>query len=111
MGGEDLDIFIPIPLTTYGVGVEHSIMNVIELHQKTGFDKFILSGPTKGWRSFGYPPQDEFERIADNILRFKEGVRDFGIRLGWWAHMILKTGPADRNLLSRTPGQHVCWGT
>ena len=95
MGGEGLDIFIPITLTTDGAGIEHAIKNVIELHKKTGFDTFLLSAPSKGWRSVGYPPREEFEKIAQNYLTFKEGVRDYPITLGWWSLITLKTGPAE----------------
>lgn len=95
MGGDDLDIFIPIDLSTYGLGIDRLIEEVIDLHQKAGFDKFILTGPSKGWRKAGYPPRDEFEQIADDILKFKEGVRKYDIRTGWWNTLTLKSGPAD----------------
>jgi len=105
MGGDDLDIFIPIPLTNYEGGIEQSIKDVIELHKKGEFDKFILHGPSKGWRSVGYPPRDEFEQIAKNILKFKEGVSAYDIRLGWWAHITLKTGPSEFQRIVNIDGQ------
>jgi hypothetical protein len=95
MAGDDIDIFIPIALSTNNSGLDNTIEGVIELYQKGGFDKFMLTGPSKGWRSTGYPPQEHFKEIASDILYFKEKVKDYDIKLGWWNTLTLKTGPAE----------------
>ena len=105
MSGDDIDIFIPVALSSDGSNTEASIRSAIELHQKAGFSTFILSGPSKGWRSIGYPPRKHFEQIAAGIVQFKEGVRGHDIRLGWWNTMTLKTGPADYQRIVNIEGR------
>lgn len=94
VGAEGLDVFIPVDLNPPGVGIDRLIQDVIDLHHKAGFNAFMLSGPSKGWRSVGYPSRDEFERIADKILKFKDGVRGYDFKVGWWNTLTLKSGPA-----------------
>ena len=107
VSGDDVDIFIPIALSTDNSDIECSIRSVIALQQKAGFGTFILSGPSKGWRSVGYPPREHFEQIAAGILQFKEGVRGYDIKLGWWNTLTLKTGEADYQRIVNIEGR-VC---
>ena len=87
---KQVDVIIPVKLTD--VDLKGCIKSVIDLHKKAGFSKFILSGPSKGWRCIGYPQKDCFEQIADQILEFKKGVQDYDIQLGWWNLLTLKSG-------------------
>lgn len=86
-----LDIIIPVGLDD-DMSIKNLIENLVDLYRKTGFNKFILSGPSKGWRSVGYPPKSCFEQIADEIIECQKAVQAYGIQLGWWHTLTLKSG-------------------
>ncbi len=87
-----LDVIIPVGLDDEP-DAEKQIMSIIDLHGKTGFTKFALAAPTKGWRSVAYPPQEYFLQIAAKIIRFQEALEPHGIQCAWWHILTLKSGP------------------
>lgn len=99
-----LDIIIPV-----GLSDEPDSGNIIEsiiaLHRRTGFYKFALSGPSKGWRSIGYPPQEHFLQLAETILRFQAALRGYGIICSWWHTLTLKSGPTPWRRIIKLDGQ------
>lgn len=101
---DKLDIIIPIGLED-DTNTENIIKSIIALHEKTGFYKFALSGPSKGWRTVGYPPREHFLQIADKILLFKKALRDYNIQSAWWHTLTLKTGPAPYRRIVNINGQ------
>ncbi len=107
MAGDGIDIIIPLVIKSDPAAMDESIRSTIALHQKAGFDTFMLTGPTKGWRSVGYPPIEHFEQIAADILRFKQGLRGHDIRLGWWNTLTLKTGPGEYQRIVNIGGEAV----
>lgn len=100
---DPIDIIIPVGLDD-DLSLDKAIQSVIDLHKKTGFRKFALHGPSKGWRNIGYPPRDCFGQIADEILKFKKAVRDHNILLGWWNTLTLKSGKSETQPIVRIDG-------
>lgn len=90
--GSGLDIIIPVGLEDEP-DTGKLIQSIIELHKKTGFAKFALSGPSKGWRSVGYPPKEHFLQIAEKIIAYKQALGSYGIECAWWHTLTLKSGP------------------
>ncbi|MFA6929784.1 MAG: hypothetical protein WCT05_05610 [Lentisphaeria bacterium] len=91
-GKAALDIIIPVGLEDEP-DMGKLIQNIIELHKKTGFAKFALSDPSKGWRSVGYPPKEHFLQIAEKIIAYKQALGPYGIECAWWHTLTLKSGP------------------
>lgn len=87
-----LEWIIPVGLDD-DPDTENLIRSIKDLHEKAGFTKFALSGPTKGWRSVGYPPQEYFLQLAAKIVRFREVLEPCGIQCAWWHILTLKSGP------------------
>jgi len=90
-----VDIIVPVGLHDDDPDLQALIESIIALHKRTGFSQFILSAPSKGWRSVGYPPRDHFDRIAADLLVCRTALGEHGIRVGWWHSLTLKTGPLD----------------
>jgi len=52
----------------------------------------LLACPGASWRSKGYPPRAELDRLAALFNEVKRGLADTGVTLGWWNTLTLKSG-------------------
>lgn len=89
---ENLDVIIPIRLAASMDRGETVIEDVLSYYHKYGFTKFMLTGPTKQWRSMGFPDKDYFEKLAYKYLEAKKILEPYGIQLGWWVTIVVKSG-------------------
>ena len=89
---ERIDIISPIDLGRNFNDPSVVIETILFQNKKYGISKFMVSAPMKGWRSVGYPPSEHFEVCARSIKKIKEAVEPFGIDIGWWMILTLKSG-------------------
>ena len=60
----ELEIFIPVSIELDWPTAQDVIECIKEQHGRYGFSKFLLACPGAGWRSKGYPPRAELDRLA-----------------------------------------------
>lgn len=89
---ENIDVIIPIRLAASMDRGETVIDDVLSYYHKYGFKKFILTGPTKKWRTLGFPDKEYFEKMAYKYLEAKTVLEPYGIELGWWVTIVVKSG-------------------
>ena len=87
-----LDIIVPISLGADWNSKEQTIQNIEELHNKYGYDTFMLSCPEGGWRSVGYPPRAYYQARAELVRDIRLAVELKGITCGWWNMLTVKSG-------------------
>ena len=95
ISNKGLDIMIPIPLGESWQTKENIINAILEQHTNYGFTRFLLFAPSKGWRSIGYPPQEHFVEIAHLFKAVKENLQPYGVELGWWETLTIKSGATE----------------
>ena len=90
----ELDIIIPVGLQPKPEDFDTMIDTILSQKERYGFHQFLLTGPSKGWRSIGHPPISHYEDLARIYLRAKNILEPKGIRLGWWDILTMKSGPS-----------------
>lgn len=89
---KELDMIIPVCLEGNEINRQSIVSDILEQKEKYGFTKFILTGPSTGWRSIGYPPRDYYENLAELFLEIKKELTAHDITLGWWCGLTIKSG-------------------
>ena len=87
---DKLDIIVPFEVER--AGVEEAIAFIRLEKEKYGFSHFALTGPTKGYRSVGYPKSEVFSGLAKSFCRVREAFSGEGITLSWWCSLTMKSG-------------------
>ena len=85
------DIVVPLSLSKFGNSKEQAVSEILFHYREFGINRFLLGGPKKGWRGEGYPPKEEFIRLAQLFLEIKNEVTPYGIECGWWLALTLKS--------------------
>ncbi len=93
--GRELDIIVPISLGADWNSRERILANIVELHERFGLSKFMLSCPEGGWRSVGYPPKSYFQERAELVGSIREALAPRGIECGWWNMLTVKSGRSE----------------
>ena len=86
------DIVVPLSLSKFGNSKEQAVSEILFHYREFGINRFLLYGPAKGWRGEGYPPKEEFIRLAQLFMEIKNEVTPYGIECGWWITLTLKSG-------------------
>ncbi|MBQ8408497.1 MAG: hypothetical protein IJY39_06485 [Clostridia bacterium] len=89
---ENIDVILPLRLAASMDRGEKVTEYVLDYYRKYGIKKFILTGPTKKWRTLGFPEKAYFEKLAYEYLEAKNILEPYGIELGWWVTIVLKSG-------------------
>lgn len=86
------DVIVPIVIDS----VESVEKKVSWLHDNFGFTCFSPIGPSKGFRSTGYPSRDKFVASAENFAKARELIKKKGLFCGWYCNLTLKSGASDK---------------
>lgn len=103
---KELDVIVPIALELDWPTVESTVRDILEQVETYGLKKFALACPGGGWRSTGYPEKEVFERLAEMFAAVKQRLVPYGVELGWWNTLTIKSGrSADFSGIVRVDGQ------
>ena len=93
---QNLTTIIPIGIGSDRLTSDAVINDISELHEKYGYDLFVLNCPSKGWRAKGLPPIEEYESLAEKFVKIKNALAPKGITVGWWSFITIKAGADGR---------------
>lgn len=82
-----------IPLRFYPEEEERIFSQMIEMKEKYGLRKFLLTGPMDEIKLKGYPSNEVYQDLGKQVLYVKEKLKDHGIEIGWWCAPSLRSGP------------------
>lgn len=73
-----------IPFNKDLVGVENVANELRSIRERTGFRRFLITGP--GFNAVMYGPfaDDVYSKIGDDIARIQSELKDTDIKLSWW---------------------------
>ena len=60
----EIETIIPVGLEMAMLEGRDVSETVLNIHEKYGFKRFMLTAPGKRWRALGFPPIEHFERLA-----------------------------------------------
>ncbi len=92
---KEIDVMVPVSLELDWPTKDEIIECIIEQNELYGFKTFLLAGPGAGWRSFGFPSDENFDGLAKLFLEVKEKLSDRDITLGWWDCLTIKSGRSE----------------
>ncbi len=87
-----LDFLVPVTIDGDWPNTDEIIQNLLEMKEKFGQNRFLLCGPSGGWRAKGLPPISFYEELAHFFKTVKDAVAPYGIQCGWWNCLTLKSG-------------------
>ena len=87
-----LDIIVPIKLPFGSDECDKTVKIILDQYEKYGFDRFMLHGPSKGWRTVGFPPESHFVDLADSFVKIRDRLLPYKIECGWWLTTVVKSG-------------------
>ena len=90
-----LDVVIPVNIDANWLTKAEITEAILNQYTNYGFTRFMLSVPIGGWRSIGYPPQEFFVEKAMLFKEIKEELLPYGIELGWWNCLTIKSGATE----------------
>lgn len=93
---EKLDVVIPAVLDWDWHTPDQIVEELLEQHEKFGFNRFILAFPSKGFRSTDLPSRDYITHYAENFKEVKQRVAPLGIQCGWWFCSSVHIGHSER---------------
>ena len=76
-----IDIISPIALGGAFENVSSVIDSIVWQHENYGINKFMVSAPSKGWRSMGYPDPEHFKECARAIRKIRIATEKYGIEM------------------------------
>lgn len=94
MNNEELDIIVPVPLNPNNT-CEFIANQIIFQHENYGVNRFAFFALSKGWRSIGYPPKEEYIKCAELFAEVKKRLRGINVEIGWFMALTLKSGFSD----------------
>ena len=92
---KEIDIIVPVCMARLGATCESVVKDILEPYHNYGVKRFVLTAPSGGWRSVGYPPKEHYLQLAEMFLEIKKIIAPYGIECGWWDTATLKSGPSD----------------
>src|SRR5690606_29030194 len=73
-----------IPFKFYPDLENEMLADIIDLRNRYGFRRFLLTGPSKEFRYTGFPQKQVFRDLGELILRVKKRLASYDIKIGWW---------------------------
>lgn len=95
MENNNLDFIIPVGLDPRTFTPQEVAETIISKHKRFGVKRFLYFGLSKGWRSIGYPPRDEYIKCAEMGAEVKKLLVGYDIEIGWTVALTLKSGKSD----------------
>lgn len=91
----EIETIIPVGLELAMLEGRDVSETVLNIHEKYGFKRFMLTAPGKRWRALGFPPIEHFEQLAYAFKEAREKLEPYGIECGWWVMLCIKSGASD----------------
>ena len=91
----ELDIITPIELNPRFSSAREVASSVIWQHERFGVKRFAFFTLSKGWRSIGYPPKEEYIRCAEMAAEVQRLVKEYDVEFGWFIALTVKSGASD----------------
>lgn len=82
-----------IPFRFYFDEKDKMFSQMIEMKEKYGLRKFLLTAPMDEIKLQGYPPNEVYQEIGQQVLFVKEKLKPYDIQIGWWCAPTLRSGP------------------
>ena len=82
-----------VPFHMFADTVDEQIADMIDLSQRTGIRRFVLTFPDNGVRIDGRTRPERFEAFADMLAAVKSSLAKHNIDVGWWCAPSLNAGP------------------
>ena len=92
MNRNSLIILTPIELKLGEDNRQRTVEEILSRKREYGLDRFLLAGPSKGWRSLGYPDTSHYEALARQFAAIRDAVAPHGVTCGWWITLTVKSG-------------------
>ncbi len=92
---KEMKIIVPVGLEGDWPTCESIVRDILKQYHNFGFTCFALAGPGGGWRPIGYPPMEQYNKLAELFLEVKNILAPYGIECGWWNCATIKSGPSD----------------
>lgn len=92
MNHNSLIILTPIELKLGEGNRRRTVEEILSRKREYGLDCFLLAGPSKGWRSVGYPDTAHYEALARQFAAIRDALAPHGITCGWWITLTVKSG-------------------
>ena len=92
MNHNSLIILTPIELKLGEENRRRTVEEILSRKREYGLDRFLLAGPSKGWRSVGYPETAHYEALARQFAAIRDAVAPHGVSCGWWITLTVKSG-------------------
>lgn len=92
---KQFEIIVPVSMEIDDPTIDEIVDCILEQKEKYSLKRFMLVGPSGGWRSVGYPDKCHYEKMANKFLKVKERLTNEDVLLGWWEQTTLKAGRRD----------------
>lgn len=87
-----LDIIVPIKMEADWPTAEDLIQTLRYQKEHYGIHRFMLAGPSLGWRTTTFPPLSHFEDRARLFVKVRDAVKDEGISCGYLNMLTMRCG-------------------
>lgn len=82
-----------VPFRYYPKEDATMIAQLIEMKEKYGLRKFLLTAPMDEIKLQGYPSNEVYQNIGKQVLYLKEKLSKYDIEIGWWCAPSIRSGP------------------
>jgi hypothetical protein len=81
-----------IPLNFFMNRKEEMLSQMLEMKQRFGLRRFLLTDPMEYVRLTGYPSSQVYQNIGEKVLYVKNQLASHDIEVGWWCAPSLRSG-------------------
>ncbi|HTN68519.1 MAG TPA: hypothetical protein VLZ33_03550 [Dysgonamonadaceae bacterium] len=81
-----------IPFNFFMNRKEKMLSQMLELKQRFGLRRFLLTDPMEYVRLTGYPSSQVYQNIGEKVLYVKDQLASHDIEVGWWCAPSLRSG-------------------
>ncbi|MGV8135730.1 MAG: hypothetical protein AB2L20_10985 [Mangrovibacterium sp.] len=105
LGEKKDDLINPIiPIEIFPGFEDNAISDIIALRNQYGFRRFLIIGPSKEYRYTGFPGEQVFIDLGEQILRIKKKLQRCDIEIGWWCTTTIRIGKGKFQSIIRGDG-------
>lgn len=100
------DVIDPIiPFRFYSNRKEAMLAQMIDMRQRFGLRRFLLTAPMDEVRLTGFPYAKVYHEIGELVLFVKEKLAPYDIEVGWWCAPSLRSGKSEYQSITDLNGQ------
>ena len=81
-----------IPFNFFMNRKEEMLSQMLEMKQRFGLRRFLLTAPVDYVRLTGYPSSQVYQNIGEEVLYVKNQLAPHDIEVGWWCAPSLRSG-------------------